>query len=133
MPPPPPDGGRPMDEILVSSPQKLVAGESTMIDFALWTEVHARCRRGQGKRTMARELGLERQTVKRILAQERLQKAKKPGTSKPRYLQEGFARHLRDIARTYPAVQYPHVVLVIEKAPWHKGAVVTAVLAESPH
>ena len=60
-----------MDEILVSSPQKLVVGESTMIDFELWTEVHARCRRGQGKRTMARELGLDRKTVKRILAQER--------------------------------------------------------------
>jgi transposase len=60
-----------MDEILVSSPQKLVVGESTMIDFELWTEVHARCRRGQGKRTMARELGLDRKTVKRLLAQER--------------------------------------------------------------
>jgi hypothetical protein len=57
-----------MDEILVNSPQKLVVGESTMIDFELWTEVHARCRRGQGKRTMARELGLDRKTVKRILA-----------------------------------------------------------------
>jgi transposase len=60
-----------MDEILVNSPQKLVVGESPMIDFELWTEVHARFRRGQGKRTMARELGLDRKTVKRILAQER--------------------------------------------------------------
>jgi transposase len=60
-----------MDEILVSSPQKLVVGESPMIDFELWTEVHARCRRGQGKRTIARELGLDRKTVKRLPAQER--------------------------------------------------------------
>jgi transposase len=60
-----------MAEILVSSPQQLVVGERTMIDFELWTEVHARCRRGQGKRTMARELGLDRKTVKRSLAQER--------------------------------------------------------------
>jgi transposase len=42
-----------------------------MIDFELWTEVHARFRQGQGKRKMARELGLDRTTVKRILAQER--------------------------------------------------------------
>jgi hypothetical protein len=49
---------------------------------------------------------------------ERLQKAKKPGTSKPRYVQAGFARHRRDIARTYPAAPYPHVVLVIDKTPF---------------
>lgn len=60
-----------MTETLVSSPQKLLVGESAMIDFELWTEVHARFRRGQGKRTMARELGLDRKTVKRILTQER--------------------------------------------------------------
>ena len=42
-----------------------------MIDFELWTEVHARVRQGHGKRTMARELGLDRKTVKRILAQAR--------------------------------------------------------------
>ena len=60
-----------MDEIWVSPPQQLVVGESTMIDFERWIEVHARCRRGQGKRTVARELGLDRKTVKRILAQER--------------------------------------------------------------
>jgi DDE superfamily endonuclease len=64
---------------------------------------------------------------------ERLQKAKKPGTSKQRYWQEGFACHLRDIARTSPAAPYPHVVLVIDKASWHKGAVVTTALAASPH
>jgi transposase len=60
-----------MGESLVSSPQKLAAGESPMIGFELWTEVHARFRQGQGKRTMARELGLDRKTVKRILAEER--------------------------------------------------------------
>jgi transposase len=42
-----------------------------MIDFELWTEVHARFRQGHGKRQMARELGLDRKTVKRILTQER--------------------------------------------------------------
>src|SRR4051812_22523505 len=71
MPPPPPHGGREMTELLISSPQKRVVGESPMIDFELWTEVHARFRQGQGKRQLARELGLDRKTVKRILAQER--------------------------------------------------------------
>jgi hypothetical protein len=52
-----------MTETLVSSPQKRLVGESSMIDFELWTEVHARFRRGQGKRTMARELGLDRKRV----------------------------------------------------------------------
>jgi len=60
-----------MDRRLVSSPQKLAGGESPMIDFEVWTEVHARFRQGHGKRQMARELGRDRKTVKRILAQER--------------------------------------------------------------
>jgi transposase len=60
-----------MTALLVSSPQTRVGGESPMIDFELWTEVHARFRQGHGKRKMARELGLDRKTVKRILAQER--------------------------------------------------------------
>jgi transposase len=42
-----------------------------MIDFELWTEVHARVRQGHGTRQMARALGLDRQTVTRILTQER--------------------------------------------------------------
>ncbi|HYY15250.1 MAG TPA: transposase, partial [Gammaproteobacteria bacterium] len=50
-----------------------------------------------------------------------------------RRLQEECARHLRDIARAYPAAQYPKVVLVIDNAPWHTGAVITAVLAQVPH
>jgi hypothetical protein len=60
-----------MTASLVSSPQKLAVGESHMSELELWTEVHARFRRGQGKRTMARELGLDRKPVKRLLGQER--------------------------------------------------------------
>ena len=33
-----------MPELLVSSPQKRVGGESPLIDFELWTEVPARFR-----------------------------------------------------------------------------------------
>lgn len=53
--------------------------------------------------------------------------------SKQRYLQEAFGRHVRDIARAYPAAQYPRVVVVIDKASWHRGAFVTAVLRAFPH
>jgi transposase len=56
-----------------------------------------------------------------------------PTRSKPRYLQEAFARHWRDIARVYPAEQYPRVVVVIDKASWHRGALITAVLEAFPH
>ncbi len=44
-----------------------------MVDFEAWTEVHARARRGEGKRKIARELGLDRKTVHRILTQDRPQ------------------------------------------------------------
>ena len=60
-----------MTERLISSPQKLVAGESPMIDVDVWTEVHARFRRGPGQRTMARARGRDRKPIKRLLAQAR--------------------------------------------------------------
>ena len=56
-----------------------------------------------------------------------------PTRSTQRYLQEALAHHWRDIARTYPAAQYPRVVIVIDKASWHRGALITAVLAAFPH
>jgi transposase len=56
-----------------------------------------------------------------------------PARSKQRYLQEAFARQLRDIARAYPAAHHPRVVVVIDKASWHRGAWVTAVLRAFPH
>jgi transposase len=62
------------------------------------------------------------------------------GSAKPpqrrsgqRSLQEGFAHHLRAIARAYPAAQYPRVVLVIDNAPWHGGARITQALKGCPH
>jgi transposase len=64
---------------------------------------------------------------------ERSQQTTKPAPSKQRYLQVGFARPLRDIAQTSPAEQYPRVVLVIAKASWHKGVMITEGLAASPH
>jgi len=64
---------------------------------------------------------------------ERPRPTKKGPPSKRRHLQQAFVRHLRDIARAYPAAQYPCVVLVIDRAPWHKGAVIDAVLADLPH
>jgi hypothetical protein len=60
------------------------------------------------------------------------QPTKQGRLSKRRYLQEAFAHHLRDIARAYPVAQFPRVVVVIDNASWHKGAAITAVLAEYP-
>ena len=39
----------------------------------MWTEVHARARRGEARRKIARDLELDRKTVRRILRQERPQ------------------------------------------------------------
>jgi len=49
----------------------LSMGEGEIIGVDLWTEIHARARRGEAKQEMARELGVDRKTVGRLLAQER--------------------------------------------------------------
>jgi transposase len=68
------------------------------------------------------------------LAQRPRASAKSPQSrSGQRSLQEGFARHLRDIARAYPAAQYPRVVLVIDNAPWQRGALITQALKACSH
>ena len=54
------------------------------------------------------------------------------GQSKQQRLQVAFAEHLRDIARAYPARQYPAVVITIDHAPWHRGALMEQVLAVHP-
>ena len=48
-------------------------------------------------------------------------------------MQEAFARHLRAIARAYPAARHRRVVIVVDKASWHRGALITQVLADHPH
>jgi transposase len=63
---------------------------------------------------------------------ERPKQARRRTPSKQRYLQQGFARHLRDIARAYPAAQFPRVVLVIDRASWHQGPMITQMLAAFP-
>lgn len=57
---------------------------------------------------------------------------KKTGKSKNRRMQEAFADHLRHVGRMYPQHQYPEVVLLIDNAPWHAGAVVQQALADHP-
>jgi DDE superfamily endonuclease len=56
-----------------------------------------------------------------------------PGQSKHQRLQAAFAAHLGDIARAYPGSQYPTVLITIDNAPWHRGAVVDHVLTTHPH
>jgi hypothetical protein len=46
--------------------------------------------------------------------------------------QAGVARHVREIARAYPAARCPRVVLVIDHAPWHRGALSTQALNACP-
>ena len=58
---------------------------------------------------------------------------KRTGLSKTRRMQNAFAAHLRHVAGLYPARTNPRVVLVIDNAPWHRGAVVDEVLADHPH
>jgi transposase len=57
----------------------------------------------------------------------------KTGQSKPQRLQVVFAAHLKDIARTYPASRYPEVILTIDNASWHGGALIRQVLEAYPH
>lgn len=64
---------------------------------------------------------------------ERPTKSKRHRAATYRYLQEAFARHLRDIARAYPAEAHHRVVIVVDKAAWHKGALITQVLSDHPH
>jgi len=62
--------GRDMDDLLHSPPNGL-KGEGEMIGFDLWTEIHARARRGEAKQKIALELGVDRKTVRRLLGQPR--------------------------------------------------------------
>ncbi len=55
------------------------------------------------------------------------------GSHKTRRMQQGFARHLQDVARAYPATKYDRVVLTIDNAPWHRGKPISDVLARHPH
>ena len=59
--------------------------------------------------------------------------AKRTGRSKTARLQDVFAQQIGDVARAYPAEQFPCVVLVIDNAPWHRGAALDAMLAKFPH
>ena len=58
---------------------------------------------------------------------------KRTGQSKTRRMQEAFAAHLRHVGRAYPPQCCPRVVLLIDNAPWHRGAPVAAALRENPH
>ena len=72
------------------------------------------------------------QLTTRLLEQPAHSKAK-TGLSKQQRLQVAFAAHLRDSARTYPASQYPEVIITIDNAPWHRGTLMEQVVAAYPH
>jgi transposase len=58
---------------------------------------------------------------------------RKSGESKNRRMQRAFAGHLRHVARAYPAGRFKRVVLTIDNAPWHRGALIDEALKENPH
>ena len=66
------------------------------------------------------------QLTTRLLEQPARSKAR-TGQSKQQRLQGAFAAHLRDIARAYPASRYREVVITIDHAPWHRGALMEQV------
>jgi len=76
--------------------------------------------------------GVTGQLTTRLLEQPARSTAK-PGQSKQPRLQVAFAAHLRDIARASPASAYPEVVITIDNAPWHRGALMEHVLGAHPH
>lgn len=57
----------------------------------------------------------------------------KTGKSKTRRMQEAFASHLRHVGRMYPGETYKRVVILIDNAPWHRGRVIDAAMADHPH
>jgi hypothetical protein len=63
---------------------------------------------------------------------ERPTKSKRQRAAQYRYRQEACARHLRAIARAYPAARHGRVVIVVDKASWHTGALIKQVLADHP-
>ena len=55
------------------------------------------------------------------------------GKSETRRMQEAFADHLRHVGRVSPAAEHKRVVLIIDNAPWHRGELIDAALADCPH
>jgi transposase len=53
--------------------------------------------------------------------------------SKTRRMQRAFADHLRHVGRIYPMQQNKRVVLTIDNAPWHRGALIDEAMRENPH
>jgi transposase len=64
---------------------------------------------------------------------ERPTKSQRHRAAQYRALQAAFARHLREIARAYPAERHGRVVMVVDKASWHQGALLTQGVAAHPH
>jgi hypothetical protein len=58
---------------------------------------------------------------------------KKTGQSKTPRRQEALADHLRHVGTVDPAAKHKEVVLLIDNAPWHRGAPINEALAENPH
>jgi hypothetical protein len=58
---------------------------------------------------------------------------RRDGENKTRRMQQAFAAHLNHLGDAYPKETFPEVILAIDSAPWHRGKVIDAVLAEHTH
>jgi transposase len=58
---------------------------------------------------------------------------RKSEDGKTRRMQRAFADHLRHVGKAYPRAKHQRVVLAVDNAPWHRGPLIDAALAESPH
>ena len=58
---------------------------------------------------------------------------RKSDESKTRRMQRAFAEHLRHVGEVYPKEEYKRVVLTIDGAPWHRGALVNEAMKGNPH
>ena len=58
---------------------------------------------------------------------------RKGGQSKTKRMQRGFADHLRHVGRVYPRERFGRVVLLLDNAPWHRGASIDDALAANRH
>lgn len=68
----------------------------------------------------------------RLVARRRAHGPRAPALPRPRHRHAACARPLKDIGRAYPAAQEPQVVLVIDKASWPRGGLLTKGLHPLP-
>jgi hypothetical protein len=68
----------------------------------------------------------------RLVARRHAHGPRAPALPRQRHMPAACARPVKDIGRAYPAAQSPQVGLVIDKASWHRGGLLTKGLHQLP-